>query len=125
MKTKHVTHHCITHKAKNTHFHDHIINNFITYTHWQIVAGKYEVNQIINIDQTNVDFDETSSTTLCKVRTRSVDGNICGHSGRATVMLAGTMSGEKLPAFVIWKGVPNGRITRECHRSLYPHNDIK
>jgi hypothetical protein len=74
------------------------------------VPSKYEVNNIINIVRTNVDFDETSRSTLCRVGTRSVDGKICGHSGRATVMLAVTVSGKKLPAFVIWKGYQMGRL---------------
>jgi hypothetical protein len=125
MKNIHVTHCCITNKAQNTYFHEHTTNDFITYTHQQIVADKCEANQIINIDQTNVDFDEISSITLCKAGTRLVDGKICGHSGRATVMLAMNMSGQKLPAFVIWKGVPNGWIARECSRPLCPHNNIK
>jgi hypothetical protein len=44
MNNIHVTHHCITNKAQNTHCHEHIINDFITYKDWQIVAGKYEAN---------------------------------------------------------------------------------
>jgi len=35
------------------------------------------------------------------------------------------MSGEKLPALVIWKGVPNGWIERECQGPQYPHNNMK
>jgi hypothetical protein len=88
MKNIHVAHRCITYNAQNTYFHEQIFYNFITCTNWQIVTGKYEANQVFNIDQTNVDFDEISSITSCEV-------------GRATVMLAVTMSGQKLPAFFI------------------------
>jgi len=91
----------------------------------QIVAGKYEVNIVLNIDETNIDFDETSGKTLAKIGTRSVSGKINGHSSRATVVLCITISGDKLPAFAIWKGVPNGRIERECRGPQYPHNNMK
>jgi hypothetical protein len=48
----------------------------------RLLQGKYEVNCIINVDQTNVDSNETSSTTLSNAGTRSVDGKMCGHSGK-------------------------------------------
>jgi len=35
------------------------------------------------------------------------------------------MSGIKLPAMVIWKGVPDGRIDRECHGPLFAHDNVK
>jgi len=125
MKKKFVTHRCITHKAQNIRFHQPIIDDFLRYVQRQIVAGKYNRHVILNVDETNIDFDETSRTTLAKIGTRSVSGKINGHPGRATVVLCCAMSGEKLPAFVIWKGVLNGRIARECRGPQYPHNNIK
>jgi len=125
MKNIFVTHRCITHKAQNIRYHQPVINDFVTYVQRQIVAGKYDANVILNVDETNIDFDETSGKTLEGIGTRSVDGKINGHSGRATVVLCCAMSGEKLPAFVIWKGVANGRIARECRGPQYPHNNIK
>jgi hypothetical protein len=77
------------------------------------------------MDETNIDFDETNGTTLAKIGNRSESGKINGHPGRATVVLCCTMSGEKLPVLVIWKGVANGRIARECRGPQYPHNSIK
>jgi hypothetical protein len=79
----------------------------------------------LNVDETNIDFDETSGKTLAKIGMRSVSGKFNGHSGRAAVVLCVTMSGKKLPAFVICKGVPKGRIERECRGPQYPHNNIK
>ena len=125
MKKKFVTHRCITHKAQNICFHQPIIDDFLRYVQRQIVAGKYDRHVILNVDETNIDFDETSGTTLAKIGTRSVSGKINGHPGWATVVLCCAMSGEKLPAFVIWKGVLNGRIARECRGPQYPHNNIK
>jgi hypothetical protein len=87
------------------------------YVQRQIVAGKYGANIVLNVDETNIDFDETSRKTLAKIGMRSVSGKINGHSGRATVVLCVTM--------VIWKGVPNGWIKRECRGPQYPQNNIK
>jgi hypothetical protein len=49
-------------KRKILIFHEHTINDCITYANRQIVTGKFEENHIINIDQTNIYFDETSTT---------------------------------------------------------------
>jgi hypothetical protein len=46
----------------------------------------------------------------------STDGII-----NCTVVLACTMSRIKLPALLIWKRVPNGRIDRELHGPMYLH----
>jgi hypothetical protein len=91
----------------------------------QIVAGRYSADVIINMDETNVDLDPSPRSTLCRIGERSVCACISGHSGRCTVVLACTMSGIKLPALVIWKGVPNGRIERECQGPLYQHGNVK
>ena len=100
------------------------VNDWVTYVNRQIVAGKYEDACIINVDATNVDFDPLPSRTLCKIGERTVSSCISGYSGRCTVMLGCTASGVKLPAFVIWKGVPGGRIDREMRGAAYPHDNI-
>ncbi len=125
LRNQHLTHRCITHKAQNIRFHEPVINDWIFYTNQQIVVGKYAADCIVNVDEMNIDFDPSPRTTVCRIGERTVNGLINGHSGRCTVMLGCTMSGIKLPAFVIWKGVPNGRIDRETHGPRYPHNNIK
>jgi hypothetical protein len=96
-----VTHCCVTHKAQNVHYEQHIIDDFILYVNWQIVAGRYSSDVIINMDETNVDFDPSPRTMLCWIREWSVNACISGHSGCCTVVLACTMSGIKLSALVI------------------------
>jgi len=125
MKKNNITHRCVTHKAQNIHYEQQIIDNFIHYVNQQIVAGRYSADVIINMDETNVDFDPSPRSTLCRIGERSVSARISGHSGRCTVVLACTMSGIKLPALVIWKGVPNGRIERECRGPLYQRGNVK
>jgi hypothetical protein len=45
--------------------------------------------------------------------------------GRCTVVLACTLSRIKLPTLVNWKGVPDGRIDRECQVQLYQCGNVK
>jgi hypothetical protein len=111
---KNISHCCVTHKAQNVHYEQHIIDDFILYMNWQIVTGRYSSDGIINMDETNVDFDPSPRATLCQIGERSMNARISGHSGRCIVVLTCTMSGIKLPALVIWKGVPDGRIDQEC-----------
>jgi hypothetical protein len=69
MKSIHFTHCCITQKAQNTCFHEHVINDFIFYVNQQIVTSKYEANFIVDVDQTNAYFNESSGATLETFRT--------------------------------------------------------
>jgi hypothetical protein len=125
MKNNNITHQCVTHKAQNIHFEQPITVDFTYYVNQQNVIGRYSTDLIIKMDETNVDFDPSPRTTLSRIGERSVNECINGHSGQCTVILACTMSGIKLPAMVIWKGVPDGRIDRECHGPLFAHDNVK
>jgi hypothetical protein len=124
LKNHHLAFHVVTHKAQNHHFHAAIIADYTTYVNWQIVALNYAADCILNFDETNIDFIPYPRSTLSKVGERSISIHISGHSGRCMVMLGCTVSGFKFLAFVIWKGVPNGRIDRETHGTTYPHDNI-
>jgi len=69
MKNNFVTHCCITHKAQNIRYHQPIIDDFLRYTQWQNVTEKYSSPVILNMDEANIDFDETNGTTLQKLET--------------------------------------------------------
>jgi hypothetical protein len=97
-----------------------VIDDWTRYINRQIVTSQYRSDCIMNFDETNVDFDPSPRSTLCKVGEKTVSLRISGHSGRATVMLGCTASGHKFPAYIIWKGVRNGRIDRECRANMYP-----
>jgi hypothetical protein len=113
------------HKAQNIHFEQPIIDDFTHYINWQIVIGRYSADLILNMDETNVDFDPSPSTTLSRIGERSVNAHIKGNSGQCTAILGCTMSGIKLPAMIIWQGVPNGRIAREVLGQLFAHDNMK
>jgi len=122
LKNRHLTFHVVTHKAQNHRFHMAFIADDTMYVNWQIVALNYAADCILNFDETNIDFDPSPRSTFSKVGERSIFIHISGHSGRCMVMLGCTVSGFKFPAFVIWKGVPNGHIDRETHGTTYPHD---
>jgi hypothetical protein len=113
------------HKAQNIHFEQPIIDDFTHYINRQVVIGRYSADLILNMDKTNVYFDPSPRTTLSRIGERSVNACISGHSGWCTVILACMMSGIKLPAMVIWQGVPNGRIAREVLGQLFACDNIK
>jgi hypothetical protein len=87
--------------------------DWVTYINSCILAGKYRGDCVINIDETNIDFDPSPATTLCRVGQRTVSIRNNGSSARATCLLGVTMSGHKLPPLIIFKGQPGGRISRE------------
>jgi hypothetical protein len=118
-------HHCVTHKAQNVQNEQHIIDDFILFVNQQLVVGRYPSDVIINMDETNVDFDPSLRTMLCWIGEQLVNACISGHLGHCTVVLACTVSRIKLPALVIWKGVPDGRIDRECQGQLYQRGNVK
>jgi len=69
--------------------------------------------QVCNLDETNIDFDPAPHSTFRKISGKSARLQANRHPGRYTVMLGCTISGVKLPAFIIWKGVWDGRIHRD------------
>jgi hypothetical protein len=124
LKKQYMMHCVVTHKAQNIHFHEHIMNDWVTYNNRHIVVDKYEDACIINIDEMNVEFDPLPSRTLCKIGDQKVSACISGNFRGCTVMLGCTASGVKLPAFIKWKGVPGGRIEREMRVAGCPHDNI-
>jgi hypothetical protein len=67
-----ITHRQITHMAQNVRFHEAIIADFVDYCNRQIVTGRYGADQIVNIDETNLDFNIDPRYTLERKGERSV-----------------------------------------------------
>ena len=83
------------------------------YVNGQIATGQYSASNIVNIDETNIYYDMTGAITLANRGSRTISVRTSGSSSRCSVLLGVTMSGEKLPPFIVFKGKPNGRIARE------------
>jgi hypothetical protein len=87
----------------------------VYYVNHSIKIGNYKACDVVNIDETNVDFDLASRTTLADRGKRKIGFVTTGSSARCTVLLGVTMDGQKLPPFIIYKGVNTSRslIRRE------------
>ncbi len=52
-------------------------------------------------------------TTLDNFGVKTVTITGTGASARCTILLGVTLTGEKPPPFIIFKGIPNGRVAQE------------
>lgn len=102
-----------THIAQNTRHDQTVIDDFIHCVNETIEMMKIPAAAVVNIDETNRDFDAPASTTLEQRGLRSVSVRSTGSSARCTVLLGVSLAGEKLPAFIVFSGTRNGRIIRE------------
>ena len=103
----------VTHAAQNHIYNQDIMIDWVKYVSRQVVMSSYTVDCVVNIDQTNNNFDVASPTTLQSAGSRTVSLKITGSSDRCTIILGVTLSGRKLPVLVIYKGQPHSRIVRE------------
>ena len=109
-----------THVAQNTRYCQQKIDQFVEYVTEEIQRLGIGPKCVVNIDETNVDFDMTGRVTLARRGSRTVSIRSTGSSARVTALLGVTMSGVKLEPFLIFKGQPNGRIIREFTMLHYP-----
>ena len=98
-----------THKAQNHSYNQAVIDDYVSYTRREIAINNYRPDVVVNMDETNVDFDMVSATTLDEKGARSVSVKSTGSTQRCTVILAVTARGVKLPPLCIFKGVDNDR----------------
>jgi hypothetical protein len=105
----------VTHVAQNTRHDMTVKAGYVAFVNEGVKAGKYCACDIVNIDETNIDFDLVSGARLAGRGDCTVAWATTGSSNRCTVMLGVTMDGEKLPPFVIFKGAntPRSKIMKE------------
>jgi RNase P/RNase MRP subunit p29 len=54
----------VTHVAQKTHYEQSGIQGWVSYVNHTIKIGNYKACDVLNIDETKVEFDLTSGTTL-------------------------------------------------------------
>jgi transposase-like protein len=117
-----------THAAQNHVYNQEVMADWVGYINREIEISKYSADVIVNMDETNVDFDMSSNYTLEEKGAETVNVRKTGSSERCTILLAVTASGEKLKPFVIFKGVPGARsrIVQEFNNPAfdYPQNMV-
>jgi len=69
---------CVTCVAQNHHYNAAVITDWVGYINEQIVSGKYQASTIVNIDETNIDFDLTSATTLANKGEQTISIHLIG-----------------------------------------------
>jgi hypothetical protein len=94
----------VTRVAQNTRYDLTVKQEYVKYINEQIKIGLYRPQDIVSIDETNFDFDQVSGETLDNRGDRTIGCAVTGSANLCTVILACTMSGEKLPPYIIFKG---------------------
>jgi hypothetical protein len=94
----------VTHVAQNTRYEQSVIQCWVSYVNRSIKIGNYKACDVVNIDETNIDFDLASGTTLAGCGERTIGSATTGPSARCTVLCGVAMDGEKLLPFLIYKG---------------------
>ena len=77
----------VTHAAQNHDYNVDLMREWVAYVNEEIVLSRYLADCIVNIDQTNIDFDISPSTTLEALGSRTVSVKTTGSSERCTVIL--------------------------------------
>ena len=117
----HIVHWHITNIAQNTCHCEITMQDFATYINSQLSQGQYSQQCVVNIDETNINFDMESGLTLATKGERTVSLKTTGTSMRSPLRLGVTLNGEKLTPLVVFKGQPNRRIARTFNWMHAPH----
>jgi hypothetical protein len=104
-----------TRVAQNTRYDLTVKQEYVKYINEQIKIGRYHPQDFFSIDETNFNFDQASGETLDNRGDKMSGCAVTGSANRFTVLLACTMSGEKLPAYIIFK--EKQCVERVFHRS--------
>jgi hypothetical protein len=94
----------VTRVAQNTRYDQNVKNAYVSYINEQIKIGRYCPEDIVSMEETNFDFDQEAGETLANRGDRTSGQAVTGSANRCTVLLAVTMSGGKLPPYIIFKG---------------------
>ena len=93
-----------THKAQNTRHCKEVIADFRKYFFEKARMLGVKKCNIYNADQTNVPFSMESVYTYADCGSRTVSVKAVDSSNRCTVMLAGSLTGEKVIPYIVFKG---------------------
>ena len=64
LRSEGIVQRCVTHVAQNKRYEASVIDEFVVYVNEQIVSGNFGPSEIVNIDETNIEFDMIGSITL-------------------------------------------------------------
>jgi hypothetical protein len=122
LQKEHIVRRIPTHVAQNTRHEAAVIDDWLNYVN--SIVPRYNTACIVNMDETNVPYDNPLRTTLATRGSKSVQVKVTGSSNRTTALLAGTMAGGKLPPFLVFKAKETGRVRYEfkAQGNSYPQS---
>jgi hypothetical protein len=80
--------------TQNTRYNEGIKAGYVAFVNAGLKDGKYNASDIVNIDETNVDFELISGTSLAGRVERTIGCATTGCSSRCTVLLGVKMNGR-------------------------------
>ncbi|KAL7567499.1 hypothetical protein ACA910_009512 [Epithemia clementina (nom. ined.)] len=110
VKSVNIVDRAVTHQAQKGDYCLQRINDWVAFIRQQIEVYNIKEENVVNFDETNVDFTLEAKRTLDRKGARTVQSVSASSSSRATVMLGVSMTGHKFPPYVIFKGKRGGRI---------------
>ena len=72
LSSEHIVQRRVTHVAQNTQYELSVKEQFVAYVNEQITTGGFTADSVVNIDETNIEFDMTGSVTLANQGSRTV-----------------------------------------------------
>jgi Ni/Co efflux regulator RcnB len=104
-----------THQSQNTRYSTKVIRDFHKYIGTKIRCLGIKASAVYNFDETNIDFCPNLNSTYCIKGKITIGIKVAKSSQRCTVMLGCSMTGEKVPPFVIFAGADtkNGVIRKQ------------
>ena len=100
----------VTHTAQLHRSDVLILNGWKSYIQESIDMHHCDDNNVVNIDETNINFDLSSAVTFNKKGKCTITVKCTGSSQRCTVLLAVTKNGIKLRPYIIFKNKINNYI---------------
>jgi transposase-like protein len=94
----------VTRVSQNTRYDLTVKQQYVQYINDKIKIGRYLTQDTVSIDETNFYFYQASGETLANRGDKMIGCAVTGSANRWTVLLACTMSGEKLPPYIVFKG---------------------
>lgn len=102
----------VTHTSQRINTDGVMKADFVDMVNEEILKAGYELDCVVNIDETNINFDMVTASTFERASTKTVSMKETS-ALRCTVLLGVSLAGQKLKPFVIFKGRRNGKIDRE------------
>jgi DDE superfamily endonuclease len=119
---------CATHVGQNIDFDQNVLEKFAIKTMDKIISHEILPSNIVNMDETNIYFDQQGRVTLHEKGAKTVSLITTGCSARCTVLLAVSASGEKLKPLIVFKGKPNSNSHNSVENELrtlgYPEEAV-